>query len=46
MKQNNGLNGDLKPENKKTTNSTTVGPTTDIDSQAPTIWNRSRREPI
>ena len=31
------LNGGLKPEHKKTTNM--VSPTTDIDSQAPTIWN-------
>ena len=28
--------GDLKPENKNTTLRTAMGPTTDIDSQAPT----------
>ena len=27
MKQNKVLNGDLKPEHKKTTNGTTMGPT-------------------
>ena len=33
MKQNKGLNGDLKPEHKKTVNRTTMSPTTDINSQ-------------
>ena len=37
MKQNKGLNDDLTPEHKKITNRTTVGPTTYIDSQEPTI---------
>ena len=30
---------------RKTTNTTTLIPITDIASQAPTIWNRLRREP-
>ena len=37
MKQSYGLNGDLKPDHKKTTKRATIGPTTIIDSQAPTI---------
>ena len=37
MKQNKGLNGDLMPEHKKTTNRITMNPTRDIDSKAPTI---------
>ena len=37
MKQSRGLNGDLKPEHKKTTNRTSMSPTTDFDSQASTI---------
>ena len=37
MKQSKGMNGDLKPEYKKTTNRTTITPTTDIDSQASTM---------
>ena len=36
MKQSKGLNGYLKPEQKKTTNSTTMSPNTDIYSQEPT----------
>ena len=36
MNQSKGLSGELKPEDKKTTNMTTMGPTTDIDSHAPT----------
>ena len=40
MKQRKGLNDNLKPEYKKTTNKTTMDPTTVIDSRAPTIWNR------
>ena len=34
MKQGKGLNSDLKQEHKKTTNRTTISPTTDIASQA------------
>ena len=34
MKQSKGLNGDLKLEHKKTTNMTTVSPTTDTAGQA------------
>ena len=37
MKQSKRLNGHLKPEHKQTTNSTTMAPTTNTDSQAPTI---------
>ena len=37
MKQSKGINGDLQPKQKKTTNMTTMNPTTDIDNQAPTI---------
>ena len=33
MKQSKGFNGDLKPEHKKTTNWTTMSPTTNIGSQ-------------
>ena len=44
MKQSKGLNRDLKPEHKLTTNKITKGPTTDIDSHVPTIWNRLGRE--
>ena len=40
MKQSKGPNGNMKPEHKKNTNRTMLNPTTDIDSQAPTIWNR------
>ena len=35
MKQSKGLDGDLKPEHKKSTNRTTTGPTQNSDSQAP-----------
>ena len=35
MKQNKGLNGDLKPEHKKTTKEAMMSPTIDIDSRAP-----------
>ena len=45
MKQSKGLNGDLKPEHKKTTNWATMSLTTDTDSQAPTIWNKLGRGP-
>ena len=45
MKQSKGLNGDLKPEYKKTTDMTMTSPTIGIDSGAPTIWNRLGREP-
>ena len=38
-----GNKGDLKPQHKKTPDRTTMGPTTDIYSQAPTLWNRLRR---
>ena len=31
---------------KETTNGTTVGPTTDSNSQAPTFGNRFRKEPL
>ena len=34
MKQSKGLNGDMKPAHKKSSNRATMGPTTDIDSQA------------
>ena len=44
-KQSERVSGDLKPKHKKTTNTTTMSPTTDTDGQAPTIWNRLRREP-
>ena len=37
MKQGKGLNGDPKPDHKKTTNRTTMVPTTDIKCQAPTF---------
>ena len=37
MKQSKELNGDLKPGHKKTTNRTTMSPTTGIGSRAPTI---------
>ena len=37
MKQSKGPNGDLKPEHKKNTNRTTMSPTTDTVSQAPTF---------
>ena len=37
MKQSKGLNDGLKQEHKKTKNSTTMSPTTDIDSQTPTV---------
>ena len=40
MKQSKGLNGDLKPEQKKPTSLAT-----DIDSQVSTFWNRLRRVP-
>ena len=33
MKQRKDLNGDLKSENKKTTNGTMMSPPTDIDNQ-------------
>ena len=33
MKQRKRLKGNLKPEHKKTTNRTTMGPTTDLDSR-------------
>ena len=36
--------GNLKTECKETRNRTMMSPTTDIDSQAPTIWNRLGRE--
>ena len=36
-------NGDLKPEHKKTINRTTMGPTTEIDSQALTVLRRWSR---
>ena len=39
-KQSNGLIGNLKPEHKNSTNRSTMSLTTDIDSQAPIIWNR------
>ena len=37
MKQSKRHPDDLKPEHKKTTNRTTMSPTTDIDSQASTV---------
>ena len=45
MKQSKGLNGDLKPEHKNTTNKNAIDPIADTDSQAPTIWNTLKREP-
>ena len=33
------------PEHKKATNRTTMCPTSDFDGQAPSFWNRWRREP-
>ena len=52
MKQSKGLNGDLKPDQKKTSNKTMMGPTTDIDSQMQpsetdwaTLWNSLRTNP-
>ena len=47
MKQSKRIDGDLKTEHtqkkkKKTSNSTTMGPTTDIDRQPPTIWKEFR----
>ena len=44
MKQSKGLNGDLKPYHKKTTNRTTMDPTTDIVLRrrpSKTDWERS-----
>ena len=38
MKQNEQSNGDLKPERKKTTNRTTMVPTTGMNSHELTIW--------
>ena len=35
-----GLNGDLKPEHKKTTNRTALSPNTDVDSQTSTTGNK------
>ena len=35
--QSKGLSGELKPEQKKTTNKPTMGPATDIDGQVQTI---------
>ena len=35
MKQSKGLNGDLMPEYKKTTNKTSMGPTDDLDKLQP-----------
>ena len=43
MKQSEKPSGDLKPEHKKTIHRMTIGPTTVINSQAPTIWNGFRR---
>ena len=37
IKQSNGLNGDQKPDHKKTIKRTTMGPSTDIDSKAQTF---------
>ena len=36
MKHSKELIGDLKPDQKKPTNRTTMGPTTDIDTYVPT----------
>ena len=43
LKQSKGFKGYPKVEHKKTTNRTTMGQTTDIESQAPTVWNRLRK---
>ena len=44
MKQSKGLNDNLKPEQKKTTNMTMMGLTISIHFLAPTFWNRLGRE--
>ena len=43
MKQNKGVNGDLKPEHKKTTNKITMGSTTGNASLAPTFQDTLMR---
>ena len=45
MKQSKGLNGDLKPELKKTTNRTTMSPTRDLGSQAKSCY-KDRNSPV
>ena len=45
MEERKGLNGELKPGHKKTTNRTTIDPTIDINSQALTILNKLRGGP-
>ena len=45
MKQAEVINEDLTQEHKKTTNRTTMVPTIDIDSKAPTIRKRLCMEP-
>ena len=42
MKQSKVLDGDMKPEHKN--KRTAISQTTNIDSQAPAIWNWLRRE--
>ena len=40
MKQSKGLKTDLNPEQKKITNTTTMDPTTAIDIDSSSFWNR------
>ena len=37
-----GFHGNIMPEQKKTISCTTMDPTTDINSHAPTFWNRRK----
>ena len=46
MKQSERPNSYLEPDHKKNTNLSTVGQTTDISSQVPTIWHRPEDRPI
>ena len=39
------FNGDRNPEHKKSSNRTTMSPTTNIDSQLRTIWNKLKKDP-
>ena len=43
MAQSGDLNGNLKPQQKKTTICTIMGPATDSNSQAQTFWKRLRK---
>ena len=44
MKQSKVLNNDPKSEHKKSTDRTTVVPTTKTDSEMPTFWNKLKME--